>query len=95
MKGRKIGKALASAYIEYAPKLGYRASVFNLVYKSEYRIITPTSPLIRTANVASLAIWKSLGFQQVGCIPNAGRLKSGPNGEEQYVDAYVIHKSFV
>jgi hypothetical protein len=31
-----MGLALGKSYLEYAPKLGYRASVFNLVYKSEY-----------------------------------------------------------
>jgi hypothetical protein len=46
-------------------------------------------------NYASLAIWDSLGFQRVGLIPKAGRLKTGPNGEEEYVDAVVVWKSFV
>jgi hypothetical protein len=61
----------------------------NLTSISKPRI--HTSP----ANKASLAIWDKLGFNRVGLIPDAGRLKTGPNGEEEYVDAVVIHKSFV
>jgi len=80
MRGRKVGKALASAYCVYAPLLGYRASVFNLVFKN---------------NIASLRLWESLGFQRAGVIPAAGRLKTGPNGEDEYVDATIIYKSFV
>lgn len=34
------------------------------------------------------------GFQRVGTIPQAGRLKSGINGAEEYVDAAVIYKRF-
>lgn len=46
-------------------------------------------------NVASLKLWDQLGFTRVGVIPGAGRLRSGPGGEEEYVDAVIIHKSFV
>ncbi|KAJ9100557.1 hypothetical protein QFC21_003600 [Naganishia friedmannii] len=79
-RGLKIGKTLGKSYLIYGPKLGYRGSVFNLVFKN---------------NHASLAIWDSLGFSRVGLIPGAGLLKTGPNGEEEYVDAVVVWKSFV
>lgn len=46
-------------------------------------------------NIPSLSIWDQLGFQRVGVIPNAGRLKTGPNGNEEYVDAVIVYKSFV
>jgi len=46
-------------------------------------------------NAASDRIWDKLGFQRIGLIPGAGRLKSGPNGDEEYVDAVVVYKSFV
>ncbi|PLW51254.1 hypothetical protein PCANC_04280 [Puccinia coronata f. sp. avenae] len=82
-RGRNIGKTLARSFLHYAPLLGYRASVFNLVYKN---------------NLASIAIWDSLGFQRVGLIPKAGRLKSAPsdpdgqaNEGEEYVDAIGNH----
>ncbi|GFZ43817.1 hypothetical protein JCM24511_01537 [Saitozyma sp. JCM 24511] len=79
-RGKKIGYNLGKSYLEYAPRLGYKASVFNLVYKN---------------NVASLKIWDSLGFQRVGLIPNAGRLRTQDGLGEEYVDAVVVHKSFV
>ncbi|WRT66467.1 uncharacterized protein IL334_003426 [Kwoniella shivajii] len=79
-RGRKIGLNLGRSYLQYAPELGYKGSVFNLVYKN---------------NAASLAIWDQLGFQRAGLIPNAGRLRTGPNGTEEYVDAVVFFKSFV
>ncbi|KAA1079313.1 hypothetical protein PGT21_007574 [Puccinia graminis f. sp. tritici] len=86
-RGRKVGKTLARSFLHYAPLLGYRASVFNLVYKN---------------NLASIAIWDSLGFQRVGLIPNAGRLKSATknadgqsNEDEEYVDAIVYWKELI
>jgi hypothetical protein len=41
-------------------------------------------------------MWEKLGFTIVGRIPGAGRLRKadGTDGEE-YVDAYVVYKSFV
>jgi len=53
-----IGTLLGTSYVHNAPLLGYRASVFNLVYAS---------------NVASLRIWERLGFEKVGKIPGAGK----------------------
>lgn len=41
-----------------APHLGYKASVFNLVFAN---------------NVASIRIWEKLGFQRAGIIPKAAR----------------------
>lgn len=89
-RGRKIGKTLARSFLHYAPILGYRASVFNLVYQN---------------NLASIAIWDSLGFQRVGRIPKAGRLRSnipshptdrGQSSEdEEYVDAIIYYKEFI
>lgn len=60
--------------------LGYKASVFNLVYVN---------------NIASVKIWDSLGFNRVGLVPQAGCLKNRIEGEEdEFVDAYVYHKTF-
>lgn len=79
-RGLKVGVNLGRAYLHFAPLLGYKASVFNLVYVS---------------NVPSLRIWDSLGFQRVGLVPNAGLLKSKvPGGAEEFVDAVVYHKTF-
>ncbi|KDN43873.1 hypothetical protein RSAG8_05866, partial [Rhizoctonia solani AG-8 WAC10335] len=63
-----LGKLLGESYVRNAPQLGYKASVFNLVYAN---------------NVASLAIWDRLGFTRAGLIPKAGRLKT-ENGEEYF-----------
>jgi ribosomal protein S18 acetylase RimI-like enzyme len=42
-----VGRALGSAFIKIAPALGYRASLFNLVFVS---------------NIASVKLWRSLGY---------------------------------
>lgn len=78
--GKGVGKTLGKAYLHYAPLLGYKASVFNLVY---------------TSNIASTRIWDSLGFDRVGLVPNAGRLKSrDEGGADEWCDAIVYHKTF-
>jgi len=53
--------------------------VFNLVYKN---------------NLASVAIWDRLGFQRVGLIPGAGKLKKADGSGEEYVDAIIFYKNF-
>ncbi|KAF8608259.1 hypothetical protein BDV93DRAFT_519308 [Ceratobasidium sp. AG-I] len=63
-----MGKVLGESYVQNAPLLGYKASVFNLVYSN---------------NAGSLAIWDRLGFTRAGLIPKAGRLKT-ENGEEYF-----------
>ncbi|KAF5393361.1 hypothetical protein D9757_000521 [Collybiopsis confluens] len=74
------GLILGKSYVHYAPKLGYKASVFNLVYAN---------------NEASVRIWERLGFTKAGCIPQAGRLRRANGEGEEYVDAWVIYKNFV
>jgi GNAT superfamily N-acetyltransferase len=71
-RNRGVGRLLGEAYVYWAPRLGYRYSVFNLVYET---------------NVASLRIWDGLGFQRIGRVPGAGRLKSYP---DRFVDAVVF-----
>jgi len=80
-RGLGIATALARSYLQYAPRLGFKASVFNLVYVN---------------NVASVRIWERLGFEKIGRVPRAGRLKrrQEDGGGEEYVDAWVIYKSF-
>jgi len=79
-RSRGYATALAKSYLHYGPKLGYHASVFNLVYAN---------------NVASLRIWEKLGFAKVGRIPKAGRLRRRDGEGEEYVDAWIIYKSFL
>ncbi|KAH7883210.1 hypothetical protein F5I97DRAFT_1939055 [Phlebopus sp. FC_14] len=78
-RGGGYGRVLARSYLYYAPKLGYRASVFNLVYAN---------------NVASIRLWEKLNFTKAGLIPEAGRLKRADGLGEEYVDAWVFYKSF-
>ncbi|KZP02842.1 hypothetical protein FIBSPDRAFT_969558 [Athelia psychrophila] len=78
-RGGGYGKVLGRSYLHYGPKLGYKASVFNLVYVN---------------NEASVRIWESLNFVKAGRIPNAGRLKRADGEGEEYVDAWVFYKSF-
>lgn len=79
-RGLKLGKTLGLSYLHYGPLLGYKFSVFNLVY---------------VTNVASLKIWDSLGFKRAGLVPKAGRLRC-KNGqqEEEFVDAVVYWRDF-
>ncbi|TPX32846.1 hypothetical protein SmJEL517_g04122 [Synchytrium microbalum] len=70
-----IGKVLCEAFLILAPKLGYLSSVFNLVFEN---------------NTASVRLWRSYGFEEVGRIPKAGRLK---NSVER-IDAIVFYCDF-
>ncbi|GAA5857250.1 hypothetical protein JCM8547_009398 [Rhodosporidiobolus lusitaniae] len=80
-RGLRVGSTLGRSYLHFAPLLGYRGSVFNLVYVS---------------NEASVRIWDGLGFKRAGLIPGAGKLKSKtPDGEDEYVDAIVFFYDFV
>ncbi|PVU91405.1 hypothetical protein BB561_004404 [Smittium simulii] len=56
-----VAKQMGAAFIKIAPKLGYKASLFNLVFET---------------NKASLKVWRDLGFKETGRIPKAGNLKS-------------------
>lgn len=60
IRGKGIGRTLAECYLDWAPKLGYSYSVFNLVFES---------------NVAARRIWESLNFRRIGRIKGAGILK--------------------
>lgn len=79
LRGLRLGSTLARNYLVLAPALGYRASVFNLVYET---------------NVASVKIWERLGFAVVGRIPKAGLLKRPETDAEAFVDALVVYKEF-
>jgi hypothetical protein len=104
-RGHGASHALAKGFTEYAPKLGYRQSVFNLVFASTcgsslawlacfVPADLPRTHLLIIDNFA-LKVWETNGFQRVGTIPGAGRLRTGPNGTDEYVDAHILWKSFV
>lgn len=62
-RNKGVGRLLGESYLDWAPKLGYTYSVFNLVYET---------------NVASCRIWDALGFKRIGKVKGAGNLKSYP-----------------
>lgn len=78
-RGKGVGSVLARSFLHYAPRLGYEASVFNLVYVN---------------NLASVRIWESLGFTKAGRIPRAGRLRKANGKGEEFVDAWVFYRRF-
>jgi GNAT superfamily N-acetyltransferase len=63
-RNRGVGRLMGETYIDWAPKLGYTYSVFNLVYET---------------NVASCRIWDALGFKRIGRVKGCGNLKSYPD----------------
>ncbi|KAF4126017.1 Ribosomal protein S18 acetylase RimI [Geosmithia morbida] len=63
-RNRGVGRLMGEAYIDYAPRLGYTYSVFNLVYET---------------NVASCRIWDALGFKRIGRVKGCGNLRSHPD----------------
>lgn len=63
-RNRGVGRLMGETYIDYAPRLGYTYSVFNLVYET---------------NVASCRIWDALGFKRIGRVKGCGNLKSYPD----------------
>lgn len=74
-RGRGSGRHLAQAFLHYAPILGYKSSIFNLVFET---------------NVASIRLWEKLGFEKVGIVKGAGRLK----GYSNLIDAYIYGYQF-
>lgn len=56
----KVGSVLGQLYLDWAPKLGYTYSMYNLVYET---------------NEFSVKIWENLGFEKIGRVPGAGILK--------------------
>jgi L-amino acid N-acyltransferase YncA len=51
---------LARSFPHFASRLGYRSSVFNLVFES---------------NVASLRLWDQLGYRRVGRLQDAIKIR--------------------
>ncbi|SCU79466.1 LADA_0B00848g1_1 [Lachancea dasiensis] len=59
-RGQKIGMRLGQIYLKWAPLLGYKYSVFNLVF---------------VTNPASWRIWDKLQFDRIGYIPKVALLR--------------------
>lgn len=75
-RGLGAGVVMGEAFKVLVPAIGYKASVFNLVFEN---------------NPASIAIWRKLGFQEIGRVPKAGRLRNSPG---KLVDAIIFYYDF-
>ncbi len=71
--GRGAGRRMCEHSLEYARSLGFRAMQFNFVVSTNRRAVN---------------LWKSLGFDVVGCLPLAFRHPS-----LGYVDAWVMFRA--
>lgn len=98
--GKGYGTVLARSYLHYAPKLGYQASVFNLVYVNNHASVKCVGSRARAMLAPSLTmyyadrLWEGLNFVKAGRIPRAGRLRRKDGDGEEYVDAWVFYKDF-
>ncbi|KAF4556252.1 SPT10-like protein [Elsinoe fawcettii] len=63
-RGKGVGTKMGGSYIAWGARLGYKYSIFNLVYET---------------NTASLKIWDGLNFSRVGRVKGAGSLRSYPD----------------
>lgn len=72
VRGQGVGEALGRHCLEEARKAGFRAMQFNFVVST---------------NAGAVALWKKLGFEIVGTLPEAFRHRT-----LGYVDAYVMYR---
>ena len=75
MRGQGLGRLMGEVMLDVARDRGYRAVMYNLVFET---------------NVPSLKLWQSLGFHEIGRVPQAAYLPDG-----RYVDAVMLYKSLV
>lgn len=71
-KGKGIGRMMAEHSIEVARQLGFHSIQFNFVVKS---------------NTAAVNLWKSVGFDIIGEIPDA--IRHSRNG---LTNAYIMYR---
>jgi L-amino acid N-acyltransferase YncA len=71
--GRGVGRALGDEVITWARASGYRAIQFNAVVES---------------NTRAVALWKSLGFEIIGTLPEGFLHPS-----KGYVGLHVMHRA--
>jgi ribosomal protein S18 acetylase RimI-like enzyme len=70
--GRGIGRRMAEHSLDEARKLGFTAMQFNFVVKS---------------NTAAVKLWKSVGFEIIGEIPDAFR-----HPDKGLTNAYIMYR---
>lgn len=69
-RGRGVGRALGEEVVAWATRAGYRAIQFNAVVET---------------NTAAVSLWRSLGFEVVGTVPEAFR-----HPRDGYVGLHVM-----
>ena len=72
-RGQGIGRAMGEHCLREARRLGFRAMQFNFVVST---------------NEGAIRLWKQLGFEIVGTLPDAFR-----DPGKGYVDVYVMFRS--
>ena len=72
-RGQGIGRAMGEHCLTEARRLGFSAMQFNFVIST---------------NEGAIRLWKQLGFEIVGTLPDAFR-----DPEKGYVDVYVMFRS--
>lgn len=70
--GRGVGRALAEHALAWATAAGYRSMQFNAVVET---------------NVQAVGLWRSLGFESIGTVPEAFRLPDG-----SYTGLHVMYR---
>lgn len=71
-KGKGIGKLMAEHSIEEGRRIGYHSIQFNFVVKS---------------NTVAVKLWKSVGFEIIGEIPDAIR-----HSQHGLTNAYIMYR---
>lgn len=74
-RGKGIAKQLCEHSQQMAKELGFRAMQFNSVVST---------------NEVAVALWKKLGFEVIGTIPNAYR-----HPRQGYVDCFIMYKNMI
>jgi RimJ/RimL family protein N-acetyltransferase len=75
-RGLGVGTFMGRAFKRLAKDLGYRGSLFNLVFAN---------------NTASVKLWMKLGFTQLAVLPAAAVLRTGVAEETEVVDAIQMY----
>ncbi|MBB5787093.1 GNAT family N-acetyltransferase [Jiangella mangrovi] len=70
--GRGVGRALGEHVLDWARAAGYRAMQFNAVVET---------------NTRAVALWRSLGFEVVGTLPEAFR-----HPDRGYVGLHIMYR---
>jgi ribosomal protein S18 acetylase RimI-like enzyme len=70
-----VGRLLVEKSLEVARAMGYRAMQYNAVVST---------------NTGAIALYRSLGFEIIGTVPNGFRL--GPPETPRYVDMHIMYR---